>query len=428
MTDLATRLSTILRPDPSRTVLRPFSPDDPTGFQVKGRSRVQRVVERVLGLDAQSLAAELSECLNTLGSRHRDVEDYLRTRYKDLDGLITDRAEVSADQALLIGSYFTEEFSFESAALFNPSVVRHPDQAGAGEGGTRILLSLRGIGEGHISSATFRTGTWRADGDVEIDQVSPLAIGPVVDRREMPDGEVKVDLDFSGDVISEIVLFPFMPSQGRGIEDVRLVEFTEVDGSTSYRGTATAFSGMDVRQILLRTGDFRHFNAVGVKGDLYSSKGLALFPRQVNGKYLALSRQDNENIWLTRSDDLQNWEQGSKIITPRHAWEFIQMGNCGSPIEIDEGWLVLTHGVGIVRTYCIGACLLDKDDPTKVLARTPEPILEPSEKDRDGYVPNVVYSCGALVRGRDLLLPYGVADNFTAFATLKVDALLAAMS
>ena len=427
MTDLVTRLSTVLRPDSSRTVLRPFSPDDPTGFQVKGRSRVQRVVERVLGLDAESLGAELSACMNSLGSRHRDVEDYLRRRFDELDGF-SDRADIGPEQALLIGSYFTEEFSFESAALFNPSVVRHPDQAGAGEGATRILLSLRGIGEGHISSATFRTGTWRADGDVEIDEVSPVAVGPIVDRREMPDGELKVDLDFRGDVISETVLFPFMPSQGRGIEDVRLVEFTDVDGSTSYRGTATAFSGMDVRQMLLHTEDFRQFHAVGVKGDLYNSKGLALFPRQVGGDYLALSRQDSENIWLTRSDDLQNWEQGVKIITPRHAWEFIQMGNCGSPLEIDEGWLVLTHGVGVVRTYCMGACLLDKDDPSKVLARTPEPILEPSEKDRDGYVPNVVYSCGALVRGRDLLLPYGVADNFTAFATLKVDALLAAMA
>jgi predicted GH43/DUF377 family glycosyl hydrolase len=224
------------------------------------------------------------------------------------------------------------------------------------------------------------------------------------------------------------VIYPFVPSQGRGIEDVRMVEFTDDDGTTDYRATYTAFNGTDVRQGLMRTSDFRNFEMRGVRGELYAGKGMALFPRKIGGRYFMLSRQDNENLWLVSSDEFAAWSGGDKIITPKWPWEYIQIGNCGSPIELDEGWLVLTHGVGAVRNYCIGACLLDKNDPSKLLARLEKPLLEPDGDARDGYVPNVVYSCGALLRDRTLLLPYGEADNFATFATVEVDRLLAAMS
>lgn len=428
MGDLATILSEVLRPDLGRTVIRPFHVEDPSPFADPKRSRAQRVVDRILALDEAGLKAEIQAISQSLDARHRDVEGVLRRRFEDLEGLTVDRGAVSADQALLIGAYFTEEFSFESAALFNPSVVRHPDQSDVAPGDTRFVLSLRGIGEGHVSSLTFRTGIWTAAGEVRIDPPSKTAVGPIVERAEGPGGDLTVHLRCGGSrELSETVIFPFMPSQGRGIEDVRLVEFTEDDGERSYLGTFTAFNGTDVRQAILRTDDFVDFVARGISGPLYQSKGMALFPRRIGGKLMALGRYDNENIQLLSSDDLYAWEYGDKLIGPRWPWEFIQIGNCGSPIEIDEGWLVLTHGVGIVRNYCIGACLLDKDDPSRVLARLETPLLEPQDQTRDGYVPNVVYSCGGVVRGRTLLLPFGEADNFSAFATVEIDALLAAM-
>jgi predicted GH43/DUF377 family glycosyl hydrolase len=264
---------------------------------------------------------------------------------------------------------------------------------------------------------------------VTFDEPGRYAVGPRFERRQGPAGELVGRLLCDGaEDISETVIYPFLPSQGRGVEDLRLVQFTDDDGATDYRGTYTAFNGTEVRQGLLRTNDFMTFEMRGVRGDLYSGKGMALFPRKIDGRYMMLGRQDNENIWLLSSHEFDAWSGGEKIISPRFPWEFIQIGNCGSPIEIDEGWLVLTHGVGVARTYCIGASLLDKADPSKLLARTAKPVLEPDNDARDGYVPNVVYSCGALVRDRTLLLPYGVADNFAAFATVKLDELVKTMT
>jgi predicted GH43/DUF377 family glycosyl hydrolase len=426
MADIATRLPGFLRPDASRTVLRPFIVEDPSTSDCP---RTRRIIDRILALDDAGLRDELQVMAAGLEDRHRDVGRLLRRRYEELSSLMTDRAPATPDQCKLIGAYFSEEFSFESAALFNPSVVPHPDQSGVEAGGLRILVSLRGIGEGHISSLAFRTGTWSADGAVTMDDPSKYAVGPRIERTKGRHGELIVHLlcDSAQD-ISENVIYPFMPSQGRGIEDVRLVEFTDDDGTKDYRGTYTAFNGADVRQGLLRTDDFRTFELRGVRGDLYSGKGMALFPRKIDGCYMMLGRQDNENIWLLSSHEFDAWSGGQKIISPQWPWEFIQIGNCGSPIEIDEGWLVLTHGVGVVRNYCIGACVLDKADPSKVLARTTTPLLVPDRSSRDGYVPNVVYSCGALVRNRTLLLPYGVADSFAAFASVKLDDLVKAMA
>ena len=426
MADIANRLPGLLRPDAARTVLRPFVVEDPSTSDCP---RTRRVIDRILGLDDARLRGELQVFADDLENRHRDVDRLLQRRYEELSGLMTDRAPATPDQCKLIGAYFSEEFSFESAALFNPSVVPHPDQSGVEAGGLRVLVSLRGVGEGHISSLAFRTGTWGADGAVTMDDPSRYAVGPRIERTQGRHGELIVHLLCDGaQEISENVIYPFMPSQGRGIEDARLVEFTDDDGAKDYRGTYTAFNGADVRQGLLRTNDFKIFELRGVRGDLYSGKGMALFPRKIDGRYMMLGRQDNENIWLLSSHEFDAWSGGERILSPQWPWELIQIGNCGSPIEIDEGWLVLTHGVGVVRNYCIGACLLDKADPSKVLARTSRPLLAPDGGARDGYVPNVVYSCGALVRDRTLLLPYGVADSFAAFATVKLDELIRAMT
>ncbi len=425
---LAEHIPVFLRPDASRTVLRPFEVVDPVGFAVESRPRAQRVIDRVQALDEAAVRVQWDVVSASLSGRHRDVERVLLRRFNTLDGVTMDRAKVGRLRSLLIGAYFSEEFSFESAALFNPSIVRHPDQSGIEAGALRFILSLRGIGEGHVSSVAFRSGTWGVKGDVSMDPTPPHAVAPLMRRSQGANGELIVHLVCDGArEISEKVIYPFLPSQGLGIEDVRLVEFIDDDGQADYCGTYTAFNGLEVRQGLLCTTDFDTFEMRGVQGAMSNGKGMALFPRRINGRYMMIGRQDNENIWLLSSDEFYTWNSGQKLIAPRWPWEFIQVGNCGSPIEIDEGWLLLTHGVGPVRTYCIGACLLDKRDPSKVLARLPGPLLEPSAQSRDGYVPNVVYSCGALLRDRTLLLPYGVDDSITTFASVELQGLIGAM-
>ncbi|RUN76164.1 glycosidase [Sphingomonas sp. TF3] len=420
--------SVILRPDPSRTVVRPFSLDYPTQFQREGHSRAQAIVDRVLTLTGDALAAELALIVDSLDERHRDVDAMLLRRYDEIAGALPVPPVASEGQRRLIGAYFSEEFSYEAAALFNPSAVVAPDQTDVEAGAVRFVLSLRGIGEGHVSSVAFRTGTWLPGGALKIDPPSLVAVPPIIDGTDVDAGAVTMLRCGGSRDISETVLFPVLPSQRQGIEDLRLVHFTEEDGSATYYGTYTAFSGAAARPELLSSDDFRSFTMRALTGDAAGAKGMALFPRRVGGRFMMLGRQDSESIWLHASDDILHWAGGGKIVSPRYPWEFVQMGNCGSPIEIDEGWLVFTHGVGMVRNYCVGACLLDKADPSRLLARTPAPILTPSPLERDGYVPNVVYSCGVLAKGRDLLIPYGVADNFTAFATTTVDQLLAAMA
>ena len=417
----------LLRPDPSRTVIRPFAPGDPDGYAVKDHPRSQRIAARVLAMDDAKVAAELGDTLASLSERHRDVEAMLMRRFEELDNLRTERGAISRERALLIGAYFSEEYSFEAAALFNPSIVLARDQTDAPEGGIRFTMSLRGIGEGHVSSVTFRTGSWTPGGKVQVDPPSRWAVPPRIQQDDDPNDEtVRLHCEGSED-ISETVLFPILDRQRQGIEDLRLCRFVEDDGDICFYGTYTAFSGAAVRQEILHGHDFRTVEMRPIEGSIANGKGAALFPRKIGGRYAMLARQDSENVWLLMSDDLYKWDGGAKLIEPRYPWEFIQVGNCGSPIEIDEGWLVLTHGVGRVRNYCMGACLLDKDDPSKLLGRMEYPLLEPSAKERDGYVPNVVYSCGGLVHDRTLLLPYGVADNFATFATAKVDDILAAM-
>ena len=416
----------ILRPDPSRTVVRPFQLEYPGRFNAPEHSRAQAIVDRVMTLGDDRLDCELKLIVESLDERHRDVEAMLLRRNEQIRNMLEGAVPEDDERRRLVGAYFSEEFSFEAAALFNPSAVLHPDQSGAPEGGCRFILSLRGIGEGHVSSVTFRTGNWVPGGELTIDKPSATAVPPIIDGDDVEkDGEVELHCGASRD-ISETVLFPMLPSQRQGIEDLRLVRFVE-DGAVTWHGTYTAFSGAAARPELLSTRDFSTFTMRALSGDAAGAKGMALFPRRVGGQYVMLGRQDSESIWLHRSDTLLEWNGGGKVVSPRYPWEFVQMGNCGSPLEIDEGWLVFTHGVGTVRNYCMGACLLDKDDPSKLLARTPQPILSPSPEERDGYVPNVVYGCGALLHGRDVLIPFGVADNFAAFASTTVERLLGVM-
>lgn len=427
--DVFKTLDIELKPDPSRTVIRPFSFDYPAAFAADRPTRPEAVAARVRALSPDMRAHMLRLIEVPMRERHRNTDGVFLRRYAEVRKVIGATADGQEDDRiaqLLIGAYFSQEYAFESAALFNPSIVTLDDEEPSAEGCVRFALSLRGIGEGHISSVTLRTGEWNpADDRLDIDPPSQDGVPPRIERDK--DGWVRLVCHDSQD-ISETVIFPVLPSQRQGVEDLRLVNFTDHDGVRSVIGTYTAFDGKDARQELLRAVDFRTFEMRPLSGAMTGYKGMALFPRRIDGQFVMLGRQDNENIWLLRSDDLETWETGAPIMGPKYPWEFVQMGNCGSPTEIDEGWLVFTHGVGMVRGYCVGACLLDKADPSRVLARTPSPLLFPSAEQRGGYVPNVTYSCGALVKGRRVLLPYAIGDEYTAFATGSVDDLLSVMA
>ena len=429
--DFMTHLPSHLRADPSRVVIRRFVPaDDPAAFPSRPRPRAQRIADRVLALVDAELRVELDQVCANLADRHRDVRQVLQRRFHEVNGLLIDHCSVTDGQALLIGAYFSEEYAFEAAALFNPSIVAHPDQAGVPAGALRFILSLRGVGEGHVSSVTFRTGICRPDGAMTVDSPGSHAVAPRIENIPggLPDDPgVRLFCEESHE-LSETVIFPITLHQRHGIEDMRLVRFTDDDGNVTYFGTYTAFSGQAIRQELLRTTDFTTFELNALRGEAAGGKGMALFPRRIDGRYAMLGRQDHENIWFSTSSDLYDWQDvGQVVVAPRWPWEFIQMGNGGSPIEIDEGWLVITHGVGAVRNYCLGVCLLDRHDPTKLLGRMTQPLVQPSAEQRYGYVPNVAYTCGAMVHGRTLVLPYAVADSYTTFSTISVDQLLSAM-
>jgi predicted GH43/DUF377 family glycosyl hydrolase len=322
-----------------------------------------------------------------------------------------------------VGAYFLHEYSFEAAALFNPSIVTHPDQSGAPPGGRRFVLSLRAVGEGHVSSLTFRSGVIAADGSVSVDPPARLASVPKVLGPITPETE-RVELVFKPDEdISERVIFPVLSSQSNGVEDARFVEFDD-RGVKIFYATYTAYTGRSIRSELIETRDFVTFRMSALTGTAARNKGMALFPRRIGGKYAMIARQDNENLYLIYSDDLYSWNGGEAILKPRFPWEFVQIGNCGSPIELDEGWLLFTHGVGPVRRYSIGAVLLDKVNPARILGRSRDPLVRPEPSDREGYVPNVVYTCGGIRHNDRIILPYAVSDTFCNVATMKIGALL----
>jgi len=422
------RQALYLRPDPARVIVRPFKPaTEPRDLNPTDKTRANHIVDRVLALDTEAVASQLADVLENFLGRHRNLLERFEARANEMEEAFAAHGSFSKIQRQLIGAYFLNEYSFEASALFNPSIVPHPDQSNAPKGGLRFILSLRAIGEGHVSSLTFRAGTFAADGSVTVDSTARLASSPrICHRASGPDGD-HVELVFKPEEeLSERVIFPVTESQSNGIEDARFVEFGD-GGRKTYYATYTAYSGRAIRSELIETHDFMSFRLAPLKGAAARNKGMALFPRKIGGRYAMIARQDNENLYLIYSDDLYTWDGGQAILKPKFPWEFVQIGNCGSPIELDEGWLLLTHGVGPVRKYSIGAALLDKNDPSKVLARSREPLLRPEPSEREGYVPNVVYTCGAMRHNDKIILPYAVSDTFSNFATIRISALMQAM-
>ena len=417
-----------LRPDPARVVVRPFEPaTEPRDLNPIDKVRANHIVDRVLALDPDEAAHQLVEILANFEGRHRNLLDRFEARADEMERIFGSHAGFTTAQRQLVGAYFLHEYSFEAAALLNPSIVSHPDQSGAPPGGRRFVLSLRAVGEGHISSLTFRSGMISANGSVTVDPTSRLASIPRVKKRTPgPLGDdVEVVFERDND-ISERVIFPVTESQWHGIEDARFVQFDD-DPQKTFYATYTAYSGTAIRSELIKTDDFVSFQMSPLRGTATHNKGMGLFPRRIDGKYAMIARQDDENLYLIYSDDLQTWDDGLVILEPRFPWEFVKIGNCGSPIELDDGWLLLTHGVGPVRKYSIGAVLLDKADPSKVIARSREPLVRPEPSEREGYVPNVVYTCGAMRHNDEIILPYAVSDTFSNFATMKITALLKSM-
>jgi predicted GH43/DUF377 family glycosyl hydrolase len=417
-----------LHADPSRVVVRPFH----IAWAGSGGapSRTERLVGEVLEMTPAEARAQLEVVLKDFEARHWQTRRVFMTRYDQIEDMLgLDGSEIGDEKRQLIGAYFCHEYSYAAAALMNPSAVPHFDQSGMPPGSLRILMSMRAVGEGHISSVAFREGIITDGNQMKLAPEPPFAtatdaVGSGED--EMPIGPVTV-YRHRDSTLSGTVIFPITQAQSKGLEDLRIVQFVHDDGSLEWIGTYTAYNGSVIQSELMRTRDFRAFDLVPMTGRAARNKGMALFPRKVNGQYMMIGRQDGENLFLLKSDTLTDWDDGEKILEPTYPWELVQIGNCGPPIELDEGWLLLTHGVGAMRKYSIGAVLLDKDDPSKVLGRTTQPILAAKDQDREGYVPNVVYSCGALRHGDTIFMPYGIADSSVGFAFVKIGALLAAM-
>lgn len=417
-----------LRADASRVVVRPFH----LGWQAAtvSPSRAQRLVSNVLAIPEAEKRHQLELVFRDFEMRHWQTRRVFLARFEEIAARVdVGDAPLSEVARQLIGAYFCHEYSYAAAALMNPSVVPHPDQTGMSDGATRIVISLRAVGEGHISSVAFREGILTADFQLELSPEPPFATAADTANGEdvTEDGPVTIFRN-ADSTISGTVLFPMTPAQANGLEDLRLVRFDHGEGDYEFIGTYTAYSGREIQSEILRTRDFRQFELVPLTGTASGNKGMALFPRKIGGDYVMIGRQDGERLYLLRSDRLTEWNEGQRLLEPLYPWELIQIGNCGAPIELANGWLLLTHGVGAMRKYAIGAVLLDKDDPSIVLARTAEPILAAADDDREGYVPNVVYTCGAMLQGDILFLPYGIADSAVAFALISMPELLACMA
>ncbi len=481
-----THASARFAPDPSRVIAKPFLP----GEQIfpDGYSRTHRVVNRVLAMSDSEVAKALVGVVDDFGDRHLDLNGVLERHYNAVVDHVPDPDNLERDRRLLIGAYFTHEYSIEGASLGNPSMVPAPDQSGLGAGDRRFIISLRAIGEGHLSSIEFRTGVIDAGANITIEEpsgfattgsrrsavyekhlflsklaemgvlneIAALMLDPLPERFSLDEINAAIAALSQGidrpiafetaktihwlassnyaltfeeaSPISERVIFPAGPTESRGMEDARFVRFTADDGSIIYYATYTAFDGHQILPQLIETPDFVTFNIATLQGSGARNKGIALFPRMIDGRFAALSRQDNENNYLMLSDDIRVWEEAEKIQVPNRPWELMQLGNCGSPMEIEAGWLVITHGVGPLRRYSLGAILLDADDPQRVIGHLADPLLVPDDADRNGYVPNVVYSCGSMIHGDKLILPYGYSDFGARIAVVSLNDLLARLT
>ncbi len=483
-----------LATDPRRVITKPFVPREE--IYADGSTRMDAALARLMALSDDDVAETLDDARRLFRDRHRDLDTILERGYEvvaaHLDGIVSwDMATspLSDERRLLIGAYFTHEFSIEAAALTNPSIVVAPDQSELPVDQIRFVMSLRAIGEGHTSAIEFRTGVVDADAAVRLDPPSRFAVagaarsadldkslfaaklaelgmlnevavrvlGRLNDRFTGAEIEAataaldaeKVERSLSGETtrlllwlassnyrvsfptavdISERVLFPSGPAESRGMEDARFVRFVDDDGAVTYFATYTAFDGHQILPQLLETADFAEFRVSTLTGHAARNKGIALFPRRVGGRYMALGRHDNVNNYLMASDDVRVWNDATVVQQPEEPWELVQLGNCGSPLETEAGWLVITHGVGPLRRYTLGALLLDLNDPSRVIGHLDEPLLSPNSGEREGYVPNVVYSCGSLIHADHLILPYGYADVATGVATVRLDELLARLT
>ncbi|HUU84656.1 MAG TPA: glycoside hydrolase family 130 protein [Phycisphaerae bacterium] len=464
--------------DDKRVITRPFLPGD--------EDRVKRIIERLLKVPEEAVHSLLAQVLVDFATRHKDIGDVFEEQFRQVADCLDGGPEISRERRMLIGSYFTMEYSIESAALFNPSIVPHPDQTGLPEDWTRFVMSLRATGEGHVSSIVFRTGVIDAGGEITFDPMSRYverarkvkdrtyaketfflkliemagyndAAQTVLDRlgeeftfselvkaiydsaegqsestefQEAADNmrwlaRSNYQLTFPPDcTTSEVVIFPTSENESRGIEDARFVRLVEDGGEVMYYGTYTAYNGFRVLPQLLQTPDFREFRITTLNGRYVQNKGLALFPRKFDGWYVIIGRIDGENLYLMKSTNIRFWNEAELLQQPKFPWEFVQIGNCGSPLETPAGWLMLTHGVGPMRRYCIGVTLLDLEDPSRVIGQLREPLIMPNAEEREGYVPNVVYSCGALIHNDQLIIPYAMSDSATTFARVSVPELL----
>jgi predicted GH43/DUF377 family glycosyl hydrolase len=468
--------------DTSRVITRLHLPDDD--------GRIAKIIQRILRLPETAAQTLIARIMHDFSGRHEDLEHIFECHLNEVKGYLPREAVLSKVQRNLIGAYFTKEYAIESAALFNPSIVPHPDQSHLDKGSLRFVMSLRATGEGHISSIVFRSGvldrrnTFLFDPISDFVETPDLRLDPIYKRsvfqRKLKEMRVNNDIacyvldrmpeDFTHNQlmeriatlratprfsetiqnrtfeiirwladsnyevgfhpdhrISERVIFPVSKNESRGIEDARFVQFINDTGEFVYFATYTAYNGITILPQLIETRDFIKFNILTLNGKAVQNKGMALFPRKIGGRYVMLSRQDGENNHIMFSDNIHFWQKSQVIQEPEQPWEFIQIGNCGSPLETDRGWIVLTHGVGPMRQYCIGAMLLDLEKPSKIIARLQEPLLAPHEKEREGYVPNVVYTCGAIIHNQELIIPYAMSDVNSGIATVNVGELIDCM-
>jgi predicted GH43/DUF377 family glycosyl hydrolase len=468
--------------DTSRVITRLHLPEN--------MYRVSKIIQRIMSLSETAAKNLMTQIMVDFSGRHEDLEHIFERHLNEVKGYLPRDAMLSDVQRALIGAYFTMEYSIESAALFNPSIVLHPDQSNLDKGSLRFVMSLRATGEGHVSSIVFRSGVLDRNNTVIFDPTSDyvetpdIHLNPAYDRylfqlklnemkacnevtahildllpedftykelkekigalRESPVfpearqnhtfksmywlANSNYEVSFHNDHrISERVIFPVSKNESRGIEDARFVQFFDDNGEVTYYATYTAYNGFKILPQLIETKDFIKFRVITLNGKAIQNKGMALFPRKIGGRYVMLSRQDGENNHIMFSDNIHFWQETEIIQEPTRPWEFIQIGNCGSPLETDKGWIVLTHGVGPMRQYCIGAMLLDLENPARVIARLEEPLLAPLEEEREGYVPNVVYTCGAIFHNSDMVIPYGMSDIKTGIATVEVKELINCM-
>jgi len=475
---LVKRRSTLLNAESARVITRLHIPGD------EARTRV--LINRVAKLSDEDVAYLLDVVIQDFSGRHRNFRQALQRNFNQIAEHVPKRISLSSEQQLLLGAYFTAEYSVEAAALFNPSIVPHPDQKGVAKGSRRFVMSFRATGEGHLSSIEFRSGMIDENHDIYFDPISQYVATPEMHtdpvyhrvhfRRKLEEmgasdrvtnkllkglgetftfGQLELKIKkllstkfrlkdkhhaidtvlwlarsnyeviFRPDEqISERVIFPVSENESAGIEDARFVRFVDDDKSVTYYATYTAYNGFDILPQILETTDFLTFKMHTLSGEAAQNKGMALFPRKINGKFVMLSRQDGVNNYIMFSDSVRFWDQAQLLQEPVHPLEFVQVGNCGSPVETSEGWLALFHGVGPMRRYSVWAELLDLDDPSQVIGRLREPILTPDEHERDGYVPNVVYTCGSMLHGDTLIIPYGIADQRCRVATVSVSELL----